>query len=301
MREGRASQLTGVEAGYAGNAGDTDPCEDKSNEKNHTAPSAALLSFADIDRLQQPTVYRGVPRHEPGMLDPDLASPEIGDDAARLPDQEHTGRDVPGRQLLLPEAVEPPGRNVRQIERGGPWTTDALGLPRDAPNWRRYSGTRLVSLKGKPVPISANAGSPMRRDGEAALTLPRAAAAGRRVGVVPAATSMTAAASSRPSTARRDRYRIAREIVQEVGGAVERIHDPDQPFGNHLGLQLFAHDPAPGLGCEQDLADQLLRPPIDVGHEVPAALERPPARVGRTLHAPQVARRPLGGGPGQMQ
>ena len=40
---------------------------------------------------------------------------------------------------------------------------------------------------------------------------------------------------------------------------------------------------------------------VDVGNEVPAALEGPPPGVGRTLDPGEIARRPLGRGPGQMQ
>ena len=80
--------------------------------------------------------------------------------------------------------------------------------------------------------------------------------------------------------------------MQEVGGAVERIHDPDQPFGDHLGLQLLADDPAPGLRCEQDLADQPLRPPIDFGDEVAAALQASTRSGPPDAPRPEVARRP---------
>ena len=82
---------------------------------------------------------------------------------------------------------------------------------------------------------------------------------------------------------------------------VPSIHDPDQALGHHLRLELFAHDPAPRLGGEQDLGHQLLRPAIHIGDEVPAALQAPPARIGRAFHAPEVVGRPFGGGPGQMQ
>ena len=89
--------------------------------------------------------------------------------------------------------------------------------------------------------------------------------------------------------------------MQEVGGAVQRIHDPDQTLGDQLGMQLLAHDPAAWLGSEQDLAHQLLRPAIHVGDEVAAALECPAARVAGALDPSEIACRALGGGPGQVQ
>ena len=59
----------------------------------------------------------------------DAAQPGAGDDAAGLPDEQGAGRDVPGRQLLLPESVETPGCHVGQIDGGRSGPPDAAGRP----------------------------------------------------------------------------------------------------------------------------------------------------------------------------
>src|SRR5436190_1548801 len=67
-----------------------------------------------------------------GVLDPHVATLEIGHYPARLADEQHARGDVPGRELLLPEPVEPTRGHVRQIERGGARPTNAAGERGDA-------------------------------------------------------------------------------------------------------------------------------------------------------------------------
>ena len=48
-----------------------------------------------------------------------LAALEVGDEAAGLAHQDQARRHVPGREVALPVAVEAPGRQPGEIERGG--------------------------------------------------------------------------------------------------------------------------------------------------------------------------------------
>ena len=89
--------------------------------------------------------------------------------------------------------------------------------------------------------------------------------------------------------------------MQEVGGAVQRIHDPYQSAGHYLRLQVLAYDARAGLGGQQHLGDDAFGGPIHLGHEIPASLLGPPAGVGRPLDPPEILGRPLGRDPGQMQ
>ena len=52
-----------------------------------------------------------------GRVEHPRAAVQIGDHAAGLAHQKNAGRDVPGRQAALPEAVEAPGRDIGEIER----------------------------------------------------------------------------------------------------------------------------------------------------------------------------------------
>ena len=57
----------------------------------------------------------------------------VGDAAARFGHDERAGGDVPGVQLLLPEPVEAPGRDVAEIERRRPEPPHRARRSRNAP------------------------------------------------------------------------------------------------------------------------------------------------------------------------
>ena len=157
-----------------------------------------------------------------------------------------------------------------------------------------------MSLNGNPVPISANSGSAMVDT--ASRRLPCHAPPPREaVKISPRGTCTTTPACELAVYRRRDRHCVRREIVQKVGRAVERVHDPDQPLGHDLRAQLLAHDPAARLRGEQHVRHDPLGGAVHLGDEVPAALGAPAARAGRPLDPAEVARRPLGGGLGQVQ
>ena len=74
----------------------------------------------------------GFPADQLRVLDADVPAREVGDEPAGFADQEHARGDVPGREMLLPEAVEPAGGHVGQVERGraGPADTAGRAAPR---------------------------------------------------------------------------------------------------------------------------------------------------------------------------
>ncbi len=189
----------------------------------------ASCSFDEPKMSRSQAWIAGFPATTAPMLDPEIAPRIVGHPAPRLTDQQRPRRDVPGREPLLPEPVEPAGRDVGQVERGGAGTADAADAARrPARTGPRYSSMPLDVLERKAGADQREPGIADRRDRQPALALPGAAAAAGGVGDRSAGRRRSPPASSTPSTAAGDRYRIAREIVQEVGGAVERIDDPDQ-------------------------------------------------------------------------
>ena len=52
-----------------------------------------------------------------------VVSDQVGHDAAGLPHEQRTRRDVPARKTALPEAVVPAARGVGHVERGRTRTT----------------------------------------------------------------------------------------------------------------------------------------------------------------------------------
>ena len=55
---------------------------------------------------------------------------EIADQAAGLGDQQRAGRDVPGLQAFLEEAVDAAGGDIGQVQRGGAGAAQAGGISR---------------------------------------------------------------------------------------------------------------------------------------------------------------------------
>jgi hypothetical protein len=68
----------------------------------------------------------------------------------------------------------------------------------------------------------------------------------------------------------RDRHRVHRQAVDEVGGAIERIDDPQvlAVLGAVLAARLFGQDGVAGVGGEQDFDDRPFGRLIDLGDEV---------------------------------
>ena len=147
-------------------------------------------------------------------------------------------------------------------------------------NWAWYSPSREVSLKGKPVPISAKPGSAMVETDSRRSPCHAPPPTGRRVDL-PAGHLDDHAGLELAIDGRGHRHRIGRKIVQKVGGAIERVHDPDQALPHDVGRQLLADDPAGRLRREQDVRRSIrsaVRSTSVTKSRPP--LERP-ARLGR--------------------
>ena len=88
-----------------------------------------------------------------------VAAAKIGDEAARLADQQDAGGDVPEVEILLPEAVEAAGGDPGEIERGRAEAADAGDFRRDRAEDFRQAGDDRRARSGMPVAISASARS----------------------------------------------------------------------------------------------------------------------------------------------
>src|SRR5215208_5574120 len=72
----------------------------------------------------------GVARQHAGMLNPDVSSAQVRDDPSCFTDQQGACGNIPGREALLPETVEPSRRNVHQIECCCTWPAYSAGPAR---------------------------------------------------------------------------------------------------------------------------------------------------------------------------
>jgi len=73
---------------------------------------------------------------------------EIGDPATGLPDQEHTGREIPGRKPELEKTVVDTGRSVGQIECRGSATPNRADTQKDITKNIQVKIEGLASAKG---------------------------------------------------------------------------------------------------------------------------------------------------------
>jgi hypothetical protein len=94
---------------------------------------------------------------------------------------------------------------------------------------------------------------------------------------------------------------VARKSVQEVRRPIERVYDPYQPVGHHIRTQLLTHHSSTGIAGEQYLGDQAFCRPVDLGHEIAAALEGPSAWICRPAHCFEILSRTQRCGLCQMQ
>ena len=148
---------------------------------------------------------------------------------------QHARRDVPGRQPLLPEPVEAARGHVGQVERGGARPADAAGGRRDP--GELAGGTPPAGI----VPERKPGADQRERRARRSSRPPAAARPARRRHRETQCTSRCGAPGPpRPPRERRPPPRRSRprtrEVVEKVGGAVQRIDHPHQPSVTTSGL-----------------------------------------------------------------
>src|SRR5438309_2533902 len=88
------------------------------------APAGLGPSFRD--RLAHRAMHLAVAREDLARVKIQRRAVEIGHAAARLGDYQRAGCYVPGPQAKFPERVDPPARDVAEIQRGGARAPHAL-------------------------------------------------------------------------------------------------------------------------------------------------------------------------------
>jgi hypothetical protein len=92
-------------------------------------PDSRMIGFLwDIERIgfgddaEHLSVDQAVAGQDMGASKPVRSAAEIGDDTARLGDEQPAGSGIPGHEFQLPETVETAGRHIGQIKgrRTGP-------------------------------------------------------------------------------------------------------------------------------------------------------------------------------------
>ena len=111
-----------------------------------------------------------------GVADRLRAAAQVGDEAARLAHQQAAGGGVPRLEAAFPEAVEAPGGDPGEIERGGAETADSRDLRRERSVDRGPFGGIAGTGEGNARGDQALVEPPPRRDAQALFLQPGTAA-----------------------------------------------------------------------------------------------------------------------------
>src|SRR3984957_1331347 len=158
---------------------------------------------------------------------PILVAAERTDPTAGLPDHQRAGGRVPGLESHFPEAVDAAAGNISQIQCRGTRPANPGGhLRQHAEHGEVVVGVVIVFAVRKSGGQQCALQAALLADTDAMVLQVRALAA--RGGEHFLAHRIVDDADLEfAALLYRDRYREHREAVQEVGGAVERIDDPD--------------------------------------------------------------------------
>src|SRR5690554_8221015 len=196
-----------------------------------------------------------------------VATGEVADQAARFLDQQATGGHVPFGQTEFPEGVIAPGGDVGQIQAGGAATADASGLADQASEHAQIV-VQIVDL----VLLEREAGTQQGAVQALAVAYPQALA-------VECCTPTAAGGEfflayriendrmlDATLDAAGDAHGKVRYAAQEVGGAIQRVDDPDDIRAFTLaGLEagLFGVKAVIRVGLAQMIDDGLFCSPVD--------------------------------------
>src|SRR5512134_2554692 len=113
------------------------------------AASGASTSGPDTEGLQQPGVNGRISGDDRRVLDAHVSALRVGDAAPRLADQQRSRGDVPGREALLPETLEPACSHIREIEGGRAASANTGGMRRDPRKLQLILGKLGEVLEGE--------------------------------------------------------------------------------------------------------------------------------------------------------
>ena len=107
---------------------------------------------------------RWVAGDDAGMRDGGQPSGEVCDDAACFSHEQHPGRDVPWRELQLPESIELPRSESGQVQRRRAGSPHAGGMTRDRGELRLVRAERFELGKRETCADEGSGGLGDRRD-----------------------------------------------------------------------------------------------------------------------------------------
>src|SRR5450830_1121270 len=194
---------------------------------------------------------------------------EIADQAAGFGHQQRARSDVPGRQTGFEEAVAETGGHIGQVQGGGAGAAQAGGAGHDVGHHGQVGLEVVARAEGEAGGDQRLTQAGALAHADAALVQVGATALGGGEQVV-AAGVVDDGLFDLAAHRQRDADAVHGKTVDEVGGAVERIDDPDEfrVFGAMRLARFLGQDAVARVGREKGLDDDVLGRLIDFRHKV---------------------------------
>ena len=194
---------------------------------------------------------------------------EVAHQTTGFADQQRTRCHVPDGQTGLKEAIGKTCSYIGQIQRGRAGAAHASGALHDFAQHQHVLLEVVATAEGEAGGDQAVTQLSALGDADAALVQIGTTALGRSEQVV-AAGVIDHGVLDLALVGQSDAHAVHGKAVDEVGGAVQRVDDPDMVgvLGAVLAARFFGQDGMLGVGVEQRFDDDALGGLVYLGHKV---------------------------------
>ena len=200
---------------------------------------------------------------------------EVANQATRFGDQQRACCHIPGLQAGFEKAVGVAGRDMRQVQRGSARTAHAGALAHDFAQHVQVGLELVAGTVGKAGRDQAFLQARALADADAAVVDVGATALAGAVDIV-AVRVVDHRLLDLAAHRQRNADAVKRKAVDEIGGAVQRIDDPDEfgIFCAMLAARFLGQNAVAGVGGQQGFDDRGFGGLVDFSDEVIGLLER---------------------------
>src|SRR6266511_3279809 len=237
--------------------------------RSRRQPLPRPLRRDDREHLRE---ERGRRRKDVARLEHPIAALGVGHRRPRLARDEDPGRDVPRLEPQLPESVEPPRRDVGEVERRASEPAHRAGSPDECAEQAQRLVVVLVDVVRETGDEQRSAELRARRVAQRFAVQERAAAARGREELVSQGI-VGRARGEPPCIDDRHVHREVRDAVRVVRGAVERVHEEAEPARARAArARLLGEDGGARVPRGEEGEERGLARLVGVGDEVDPAL-----------------------------
>src|SRR6185437_2898566 len=244
---------------------------------------SCIVAPCASERAVEPRVHGRRTRENTAACERKRAAADRRNRSASLTDDERRSGEVPRRKRELPERLESSARDVAQVECGRSGTSNACRRARNGLELSQIPRQLLERAEREAGAYERERWIVDARDRDR-RAVARGAFAQQSRERFPGNDVAHDARRERSANHQRDRYRVLRIAVQEVGRAVERIDDEERlGIERRIGRELFAEDARRRRAGEQRFAHDAFRARVDIAHVILMGFGSPFERVA--MHA----------------